>query len=262
MSPYNNGIYGGQQPAALHRHGVWPFDKSWYQDFDPRFPVDQHMLRWDHAANRNCFPHENTGRHQVIQQRLLTAKAQGKQPVRIICRRPIRADSAIATATSATATLSVMYQLRLLGDLLARFQILDDVCASSLSYSSDTETCLRLWRLLHRPYADRIVAVLQVMEKNFDSHQLLFQKEFMRKQVSESQNWKVRAGEMPRLVVSHRLAPKEHVEDKKRWQQVTDVVDELTKAVASVLPRVEDVATKAADGMEDTIREIFVRFSI
>ncbi|MCJ1398060.1 hypothetical protein MMC11_001257 [Xylographa trunciseda] len=256
MYYYNHDAYGGQPPPALSRHAVWPFDEPWYQDSDTGFPIGQHALRWGSPGIRNYVPRHNAHGHQAMKQRLLTAQAQGKQPVRIICQRRLSPDFAVPAATSAMAALSAMHQLRLLGDLLARFQILDEACVSSLEHGFHTESCLRLWRVLHRSYTDRIVAVLQTMEGNAEAQRLLYRCGFSRK----VENWWTTDTIKPQLKASHLLAPRKTMEDRKRREQVTDLIRELTTAVVQALPRVEEAATKAAEGMKATIREAFEIF--
>ncbi|MCJ1381638.1 hypothetical protein MMC17_004749 [Xylographa soralifera] len=239
MYRYDRGTYGAQRPSPFPRHVVWPSNGAWSRD-DPR------------------FLHNNIGRQQLIQQRPLTAKAQGKQPVRFICHQPVRAESAVAAITSTATALSLMHQLRLLGDLLARFQVLDATCVGSLEYGLNTKSCLQLWRKLHRPYTDRIVAVLQAIERNTEAHRLLYSYGF----ASKVENWWTADINRPRLRVSCLLAPREAVEDKKRREQVTDVIGELTNAVVLVLPKIEESTTRMAEGMKSTITEAFQRFSI
>ena len=239
----------------LLRDGVWPIANPEPQDFDPLFPNIHHELRCHHHRNQNWFFHNNTGRQLRIQQRPLTAKAQGKQPVRFIDHRTICAELAVAAATSTAAALLVMHHLRLLGDLLARFQGLDAACVSSLEHGFNSKSCLQLWRRLHRPYTDNIVAVLQAMEGSAETHRLLYLHGF----VSKVEKWWTGDVYRPRLKVSHLLAPKEAVEDKKRREQVTDVISELTNAVVLVLPRFEEATARMAEEMKGTIEEAFAR---
>ncbi|MCJ1435294.1 hypothetical protein MMC27_004666 [Xylographa pallens] len=230
----------------------------WFPELDPRFASISHDCHWEPHGHQNCCTHHNTKKCQHIQRRPRSAKAQGKQQVRFICHRPVHAKSAVAAATSTAAALAVMHQLRLLGDLLARFQVLDAACVSNLEHGSNTKSCLQLWRRLHRPYTDRIVAVLQAIEANVEAHTLLHSYGF----VSKAENWWTTDVNRRQLRVSHLLTPRETVGDKKRREQITDVISELTNAVVVVLPRVEEATTRAAEEMKEIMKEAFESFSI
>ena len=95
------------------------------------------------------------------------------------------------------------------------------------------------------------------MEANVEAHESLYLNGF----ASKAENWWTTDAVRRRLRVSHLLAPKEIVEDKKRREQITDVINELTNAVVLVLPRVEESTTRAAEGMNNMMEEAFERLS-
>ncbi|MCJ1294515.1 hypothetical protein MMC34_006073 [Xylographa carneopallida] len=203
---------GEHAPSPSLKHGACPCAGSEHQHFDPPVPRTHHELQWHAHETQNCCSHNHVPRQQLVQQRPLTAKAQGKQRVRFLCHEPTCAESAVVAATSMAAALLVMHQLRLLGDLLARFQVLDAACVASLGCGVNSKSCLQVWRRLHRPYTDRIVAVLQAIERITEAHRLLYSSGFR----SGVEDWWTPDVYRPRLRVSHLLAPKENVEDKKR----------------------------------------------
>ena len=189
--------------------------------------------------------------------------ATDKLPIRCTrSRTTISTDSLVTAATTAMAGVSLMYQLRLLCHLVAQFQVLDEACGSISNHCYDDESRLRLWRVLHQPFTDQIVAVLQAIEKNVESHQLLYEKGFMKNKVGKPQNWATTGWSRPRLKISSRLAPRTDMDDQQRREQVTDVIEELSIAIAKVLAGTREAAEKELDTIKRVIGEAFERFSI